>query len=530
MVEHESERSLPLLEHNASEVQPSPVDLAPYQQRPGMTFFDGFALLVSLQVGSGIFSSPSQVDGHTPSPGMALIVWILSGLIAWAGAASFAELGAAIPINGGMQEYLKYIYGDYVAFLASWIWILAVKPSSMAILSIIFAQYWTNAIFPHSVSTMFWLNKLIALAALTATISVNAISLKMTTKMTTVFLWLKLTTVALCLLCGVLSSTFGLHLGTDASNRDWLELGWFSGRKAVCNDAPVYWNRISTWHLLGQYTRALYAGLWAFAGWDNANMVAGEMESPARDLPRAIHAALPTVTTCFLLTNLSYYIIIPWADIGSNDTVAVTAGRRVLGWTGGLLFAFLVSVACLGSINVNVFTTSRLTTAAAKTGYLPSALEGMGIRRGRSESSVSQGLQKDLWQTPIRAMLFNALVTSIYILLGSFGALVIFIGLAGYLFFLLTVLGLMVLRAREPQLLRPYRPNICIPLVFAATSVILVLRGLIEAPVQGTLLCMLLMAGSFRRWLSTQRAKDIWGRACTIGWGGARYDVVPLQE
>ena len=63
---------------------------------------------------------------------MALIVWTLSGLTAWAGAASFAELGAAIPINGGMQEYLKYVYGDYVASLASWIWILAVKPSSMA--------------------------------------------------------------------------------------------------------------------------------------------------------------------------------------------------------------------------------------------------------------------------------------------------------------------------------------------------------------------------------------------------------------
>jgi amino acid transporter len=196
MVEHESEHSPPLLEHNASEVQPSPVDLAPYQQRLRMTFFDGFALLVSLQVGSGIFSSPSQVDGHTPSPGMALIVWTLSGLTAWAGAASFAELGAAIPINGGMQEYLKYVYSDYVAFLASWIWILAVKPSSMAILSIIFAQYWTNAIFPHSASIIFW-----------------------------------------------------------------LKLDWFSNREAVSDDASVDWNRISTWHILGQYTRALYTGI-----------------------------------------------------------------------------------------------------------------------------------------------------------------------------------------------------------------------------------------------------------------------------
>jgi amino acid transporter len=171
---------------------------------------------------------------------------------------------------------------------------------------------------------VFWLNKLVALAGLAATVSVNAISLKMTTGMSTTFLWLELTTVALCLLCGILSSAFDLHFGADASNRDWLELDWFSNREAVSDDAPVDWNRISAWHLLGQYARALYAGLWAFSGWGNANMVAGEMESPARDLPRAIHA-LPTVTICFLLANLSYYIVIPWTEIGSNDTVAVTA-------------------------------------------------------------------------------------------------------------------------------------------------------------------------------------------------------------
>jgi solute carrier family 7 (L-type amino acid transporter), member 9/15 len=430
----ESHSSL-LDENNPPSLRHSSVDLARPSQSKMLSLHDGFALLVSLQVGSGIFSSPSQVDNHTPSPGMSLVVWLASGLIAWAGATCFAELGAAIPVNGGMQEYLQYIYGDFLAFLASWIWILAVKPSSMAVLSIIFAQYWTNAILPPSSSHTSWVNNVLALVALTIMILLNALSLNTTTRMTNYFLWLKLGTVVLLLLCCILSVALGLHLGAAESNQDWLDRNWFSSSQTTSANQPVDWDDLSTWSLFGEYTTALYAGLWAFAGWDNANMVAGEMQNPSKDLPYAIHTALPTVILCFLLANISYYLAIPWTEIGSNNTIAVKVGERVLGQPGAFLFAFLVSLVCLGSININVFTTSRLTTAASKTGYLPIALEEIGLGAFGPVGKALQPTNSRLWQTPIKAMLFNAICTSIYIILGSFGALVTFIGIAEFLFF-----------------------------------------------------------------------------------------------
>lgn len=80
--------------------------------------FNGYALLIGVMVGSGIFAPPAAVDTNVPSPGAALLVWLVGGLLAWTGAATLAELGTALPGDGGVQEYLKFIYGDFAGFLA----------------------------------------------------------------------------------------------------------------------------------------------------------------------------------------------------------------------------------------------------------------------------------------------------------------------------------------------------------------------------------------------------------------------------
>ncbi|KAF2807210.1 amino acid transporter [Mytilinidion resinicola] len=514
------------------------LDLGLRSQPLKMSLYDAFTLLVSLQVGSGIFSSPSQVNNHSPSPGASLIIWTLCGAIAWAGAASFAELGAAMPVNGGMQEYLHDIYGPFLAFLASWIWIFAVKPSSMAILSIIFAKYWTR-VFAEGYEDSFWLNKLIALTALAVIIFLNAISMKATSRLANFFLYLKLFTVLLLLICCLLFVVFGLHLGTTAPNWDWKSENWFSVRAAGQDNSSIDWSTAGVWAMVGELTMAFYAGLWAYAGWDNANMVAGEMQNAAQELPTAIHTAVPTVIICFLLANVSYYILIPWNEIGTSDTVAEMAGQKILGKAGAIVFALLVSAACLGSININVFTTARLTISAANKGHLPAALKESrcnfsenqptqpqtssdGERpQGRNFFTSILGLfgKGPLWVTPIKSMLFNGAVTSVYIMVGTFGALVTFIGIAEYVFFFFTVLGLLVLRAKRPLMPRPYRAFVGLPLIFTLTSLILVVRGAIAAPIQGTAIALLLLFGT--AWHAHSNYDGV------TWWRRARYERIP---
>src|SRR6478609_1102524 len=101
---------------------------------------EAFGIVVSIVIGSGVFTSPGSIDTNVPSPGIALVIWLVGGVLAWTGATTFAELGTAIPGEGGVQPYLQHIYGDIWGFLAAWTWIVAVMPATLAILSIVFVE------------------------------------------------------------------------------------------------------------------------------------------------------------------------------------------------------------------------------------------------------------------------------------------------------------------------------------------------------------------------------------------------------
>ena len=232
-----------------------------------LTAFSAFALMVGSQIGTGIFSSPSQVDQHVASPGTAMMVWVLAGLISWTGAASFAELGASIPRNGGMQEYLKYVYGGPLAFIVSWTWIVAVKPSAMAIQSLLFAEYWTNAIFSASHRSV-PVDKILAFLSLGVVLLVNSINVETTTRLTNVLVFPKLGTVTLIVLLALVAVITGLNSDGEGPSNDWKTKNWFAARQTESGSGQVDWSMLTSWELMGNYVAAFYAGLWAYGGWD----------------------------------------------------------------------------------------------------------------------------------------------------------------------------------------------------------------------------------------------------------------------
>ena len=238
-----------------------------------LTARHAFAVLVTLQIGSGIFASPAQVDSNVPSPGAALLVWVLGGLLSWAGAASFAELGAALPLNGGMQEYLRHVYGDTAAFLMAWIYIMAVKPSSMAIQSIVIAE--SVGSVSSSEPLAGWLLKSIAAVAFVSMVLLNSINTKFTLRLSESFTVFKISTVVLIVLGGVVAVIAHLinpHSSLSGSS-DWYSKNWFETRPTVSEGHTINWDSISTWERYGHYCAAIYGGLWAYDGWDNVSNI-----------------------------------------------------------------------------------------------------------------------------------------------------------------------------------------------------------------------------------------------------------------
>ncbi|KAF2729626.1 amino acid transporter [Polyplosphaeria fusca] len=472
-----------------------------------------FAILVSLQIGSGIFASPAQVDSNVPSPGAALLVWALGGLLSWAGAASFAELGAALPLNGGMQEYLRHVYGDTMAFLMAWIYIMGVKPSSMAIQSIVIAES-IGSISPASPLVDGWLVGIAALAFVSMVV-LNSINTKLTLRLSESFTAVKITTVALIVVAGFVAVI--AHLTNPNSSlsgaRDWYSKNWFQTRPSASDGKIVDWTSISTWERYGHYSAAIYGAVWAYDGWDNANMVASEITNPGHALPKAIKAAMAVVLSCYELVNIAYYILLPWDRMSTSNAVAVEAAKSLLGKPAAVLITVLVAVSCAGSITSNVFSVGRLIMAAAQRHYLPGFLakRGLSSSRGRRHEQDSTQSTSDAHHTdenasttfdaPIFANLLSTIITLVYIATGSFRALLTFVGMAEWVFYVSTVLGLIILRRREPQLHRPYKPSLALPLMFVVVGTLVIVRSAVFAPVQSAVLAGLLVMGTGVSWL-----------------------------
>jgi amino acid transporter len=463
-----------------------------------LTYLNGLSLVVGLIIGSGIFSSPAQVNSHVGSPGAALVVWAISGLLAWTGAASYAELGGAIPLNGGAQIYLAKIFGEVVGFLFTWSAILVLKPGGAAIIAIIFGEYIVRAAIGAEVEDVNpWINKIPALVALMLVTVFNCVSTRFAARLGDLFMFFKFVALIAVTVIGIIVAATGLSFNGPA-NKDWRDQSWFANTSTD----------ISSWAV------ALYAGLWAFDGWDNTNYVTGEFKNPSRDLPRVIHTAMPAVIICYILANVAYIFVLPLETINKSNTVAVQFGSKVFGPVGALILALIVGASCFGALNATTFTSGRLVYAAGREGYIPAVFGKIGfgyssgpepatpLNKIRKRSWLSKSLAKvfgdesiGMGYTPVNAMLLNMLLTMIYVVLGEFGTLITFYGVAGYSFYFLTVLGLIVLRIREPHLERPYRTYITTPIIFCCVSLFLVSRAVVNQPVQTVIVIAFVVSG-----------------------------------
>lgn len=444
-----------------------------------LTYLNGLSLIIGLIIGSGIFSSPSQVNKNAGSPGASLIIWAVAGLLAWTGATSYAELGGAMPLNGGAQMYLTKIFGHMTGFLYSWCTVCVLKPGSAALIAMIFGDYILRAIVGEDAGDLNpFISKGIALVGLALVTLLNATSTKLATQSANVFMFFKFLALLAVFVIGVIVAITGFSWeGKGKANTDWKEKNWFEG----------------TNHNLSNIAVALYAGLWAYDGWDNVNYVTGELVNAPRDLPRVIHTSMPLVIVSYLLANVAYFLVLPLNVTFSSTTIATAVGADVLGGLGTLLMALMVSGSCFGALNATTFTSSRLFYAAAKEGYLPRVIGTLGwpfsssdsaaFKLGTESSRMTRAAKShNLFMTPIAALALNFAFTSVYILIGTFSTLLTFYGVAGYFFYFLTVLGLLVLRVQEPHLERPYRCWISTPIIFCCVSLFLLSRSVVAAP------------------------------------------------
>ena len=190
---------------------------------------------------------------------MAVVVWLLAGMLVWTGAASFIELGLAIPRNGGVQEYLRVCYGEFLGFLFSWIWIAISKACANATIGIVFAEnlaiaFASNGILPT------WQLKMIAILAIFAITSINCLGSIAGARAANTFLLLKILAIFSIAAIGIGVSILRISHGSQQSGHEWF-----------AEDPDPLRRNMGTWTKLGEYITAAFGALFCYGGWETVS-------------------------------------------------------------------------------------------------------------------------------------------------------------------------------------------------------------------------------------------------------------------
>ncbi|RKP34692.1 amino acid/polyamine transporter I, partial [Dimargaris cristalligena] len=435
-----------------------------------MGVISGSALVCGLMIGSGIFSTPGVVVTLTGSAAMAMVYWGLGAFTTFCGAFSYIELGCLMPESGGEQVYLDYCIRkprQLFGFLFSFCTIVCMRPGSIATNAIIFGKYLIYALYgpAHLVEsqstrlTMEGQQRWLAMLGLLIITAINMVSVKWSLRALDLLTWIKLLVLGLISITGL-----AILMGLTSVPRSDLWARGFAG----------------TTNKLHRHSSAIFNAFWAYDGWHNLNFCLGELRDPVRNLPLCATGGIAITTVLYLLTNVAFFSVLSMDDISlESEVLAATWGTRVFGpLFGRVVIPLAIAISCAGSISAMVFGVSRVIVAAAQKGYLPYATTWCHI-------SPRTG-------TPVNALLLNFALVAVYTLGPPPGeAFQFLIDLVSYpsrLFYGLTVVGLLLLRRRDPNLpARVFSVWLPLPYLFLITTVFLAIFPFIP-PADGTII------------------------------------------
>ncbi|KAE8633448.1 hypothetical protein XENTR_v10001884 [Xenopus tropicalis] len=400
-------------------------------------------IIVGNIIGSGIFVSPKGVLENAGSVGMALIVWIVTGVITAVGALCYAELGVTIPKSGGDYSYVKDIFGGLAGFLRLWIAVLVIYPTNQAVIALTFSNYVLQPLFPTCFAPESGLRLLAAVCLLLLT-WVNCASVRWATRVQDIFTAGKLLALGLIIIMGIVQICKG-------------EYFWLEPKNAFENFQEPD---------IGLIALAFLQGSFAYGGWNFLNYVTEELVNPYKNLPRAIFISIPLVTFVYVFANIAYVTAMSPQELLASNAVAVTFGEKLLGVMAWIM-PISVALSTFGGVNGSLFTSSRLFFAGAREGHLPSVLAMIHIKRC----------------TPIPALLFTCISTLLMLVTSDMYTLINYVGFINYLFYGVTVAGQIVLRWKKPDIPRPIKVNLIFPVIYLLFWAFLLVFSLWSEPV-----------------------------------------------
>ena len=441
-----------------------PVATSTLERRLGP--YDAAAIIISNVIGGGILFTPPQIAAAVPSALLFLSTWVAGGLLAFAGAMAYAELGALRPRAGGEYVYLREAFGRLLGFLTGWTSFVAGFAGAMATSAVV-VPFYLDRFFPGAGNGTPFFSIPVIPGMLTLSASPQTI-------------------VALAAIWGLAWIHLrGVGPGRIVSNVLavlkvsafvlFIALGFSIGQGNAANLAQVAPVQMSNWLL------ALIPVMFTYSGWNAAAYVAEEIREPGRNVPRALALGTGAVIAIYVLLNILYLYVFPANELAAiRGSVLDRIAEHLLGAAAGNVMGVVGIVSLLASISAMTFAGPRV--------YFAMSRDGLFFK--------SAGRVHPRFGTPAVAIVAQAAWTSVLVLSATADALATYTGFAITLFSGIAVLALFVLRRREPGATRPFKAwgYPVAPAIYVLSAAAIVLNGLYSAPqstVWGALIILL---------------------------------------
>jgi APA family basic amino acid/polyamine antiporter len=380
--------------------------------------FDTAMIVVGGIIGAGIFINPYIVAQRLDSPAPVLAAWLAGGVVALAGALTFAELGTLFPTAGGHYAYLREAYHPMAGFLYGWGLLLMIECGAIAAVAITFAEYTLRLVGNTGANA-----RALAIIGIVVVAGINYLGVKPGSRVLNTLVIAKL--IPLALLIGA-----GLFLpASEPGLAD--SVGGTIGAGAGAIEGVA---RPESRFLLFAFGAALIPVMFTYGGWQNANYVAEEMKDPVKDLPVGLLAGTAIVVLVYGLINFVYLDTLGQAGLASTLTPASDVADLLLGSTGNFVVTLGIAVSTFGFLNLTMLAPTRVYYAMARDGLFPGRLARLHPR----------------FDTPSAAILVQTGWSIVLVLTGSYAQLVDYVVSADWLFFGLAGASLFVFRRKVP--------------------------------------------------------------------------------
>jgi APA family basic amino acid/polyamine antiporter len=454
----------------------------------GLGLLDSTMIVAGSMIGSGIFIVSADIARQTCAPGWLLVVWIVTGLLTLMAALSYGELAAMMPKAGGQYVYLREAFSPMWGFLYGWTLFLVIQTGTIAAVAVGFAKYlgvlWhpiseTNYIIaPIRISSGYALSlstaQLVGVLLIVLLTWMNTRGLRLGKLVQNVFTTAKTGALVALIVLGII-------VGLTKTNAAHLNFGNFWGVRGSLEDVGGGLTAATAFGLFVAICVAQTNSLFSADAWNNITFTAGEVKDPRRNIPLSLALGTFLVIGLYLLANVAYLVTLPFETMQTGvplDRVASATASVIFPTVGALIMAFAIMISTFGCNNGLILAGARVYYAMARDGLFFKSTGKLNERRVPAVGLLIQGIWSVLLVLP-RVVTGTDKATGAPTYGSLYNNLLTYVISAALIFYILTIIGIFLLRKKRPDAERPYKafgyPIVPALYVVGATIILVVL-------------------------------------------------------